>query len=66
MQKTRKDNHSVPSVTQLPSRQILVSLEGVQKNPAFIRASFSVTAIILIKKPVARIYIFAWSLALPV
>lgn len=52
-------------MTQLPSRQILVSLEGVQKNPAFIRAN-SVTAIILIKKPVARIYIFAWSLELTV
>lgn len=65
MQKTRKGNHSVPSVTQLPSRQILVSLEGVQKNPAFIQAT-SVTAIILIKTPVARIYLFAWSLELPV
>lgn len=65
MQKTRKDNHSVPSVTQLPSRQILVSLEGVQKNPAFIQAT-SVTAIILIKTPVARINLFAWSLELRV
>lgn len=48
MQKTLKDNHSVPSMTQLPSRQILVSLEGVQKNRAFTWAT-NVTAIILIK-----------------
>lgn len=35
MQKMQKDDHSVPYMTQLPSRQILVNLESIQKNPAF-------------------------------
>lgn len=65
MQKMQKDDHSVPYMTQLPSRQILVNLESIQKNPAFTWGYQFKSNHPYQKKPVARFDIFAWSLNLP-
>lgn len=35
MKKMQKYDHSVLYMSQLPSRQILVNLESIQKNPTF-------------------------------